>query len=267
MVCDNEFTKFESNSVSDICSDECRKINKNNWEKEYAKKTETKANGQIRAEKYRRKKKTENTEWNRKPLVKKECEYCTTVFETRGERRNYCDSQCVYLSRLQQLREETKLRAIEKDCVVCGKTFSTNSKVHKFCGRKCNDVSYFSDPMNRLTANIRKAVHKALKTKKTTKTNNTFSSLGYTIDELKIHLESQFEEEMSWDNMGEWHIDHIRPISSFEFDSSDHPDFKACWALDNLQPLWAMENLRKSDKWDPKFSVDFEKYQLDLNDE
>ena len=74
--------------------------------------------------------------------------------------------------------------------------------------------------------------------------------MGYTKYELKEHLESQFTGGMSWDNMNEWHIDHIRPVSSFDFDSTEHPDFKKCWALNNLQPLWAEDNLRKNDKWD-----------------
>ena len=76
--------------------------------------------------------------------------------------------------------------------------------------------------------------------------------LDYTFDELYNHFESQFTEEngYSWDNMSEWHIDHIRPVSSFNFDSIDHPDFKKCWALNNLQPLWAVDNMSKGDKWD-----------------
>ena len=64
------------------------------------------------------------------------------------------------------------------------------------------------------------------------------------------HIESQFKEGMSWKNHGihGWHIDHIRPISSFNFESCNDPEFKECWALENLQPLWAKENLSKSNK-------------------
>ena len=50
---------------------------------------------------------------------------------------------------------------------------------------------------------------------------------------------------MTWDNHGEWHIDHIVPISFFEYDSTDDVEFKYCWSLYNLQPLWSGENLRK----------------------
>ena len=81
------------------------------------------------------------------------------------------------------------------------------------------------------------------------KVNQTFKILGFDKHTLREHLESQFTEGMSWDNMGEWHIDHIRPIASFNYDSTEHPDFKKCWALNNLQPLWAADNIRKGDKW------------------
>ena len=74
--------------------------------------------------------------------------------------------------------------------------------------------------------------------------------LGYSPKELKEHLESQFTDGMSWDNMSEWHIDHIRPVSSFNFTTTECEDFKKCWALENLQPLWAADNLAKNNKWD-----------------
>jgi len=70
--------------------------------------------------------------------------------------------------------------------------------------------------------------------------------VGYTLDNLIQHLESQFKEGMTWDNQGKWHIDHIRPIFSFDFDSYKDKEFRQCWALDNLQPLWAKDNLRKN---------------------
>jgi len=72
--------------------------------------------------------------------------------------------------------------------------------------------------------------------------------VGYTNEALAAHIERQFGRGMSWDNMGEWHIDHIRPLASFEFVSADCPGFKAAWALTNLRPLWASDNLKKSYK-------------------
>jgi len=75
--------------------------------------------------------------------------------------------------------------------------------------------------------------------------------VGYTLGELMDHLESKFTEGMTWDNMGKWRIDHVRPISSFNFETVDDPDFKKCWSLENLQPLWGGQNLGKGAKYNP----------------
>jgi len=72
--------------------------------------------------------------------------------------------------------------------------------------------------------------------------------VGYTCEDLMTHLESQFEEGMSWDNKGQWHIDHVIPRSRFNSNSPEDTEFKKCWALSNLQPLWAADNIAKSDK-------------------
>ena len=76
------------------------------------------------------------------------------------------------------------------------------------------------------------------------------SLVNYTLDELKEHLEKQFKPGMCWKNhaIRGWHIDHIKPISSFNIESYDCDDFKKCWKLENLQPLWWYENIKKSNK-------------------
>lgn len=79
------------------------------------------------------------------------------------------------------------------------------------------------------------------------KDGRTWESLvGYTRADLMAHLESRFTEGMTWDNVGDWHIDHITPRSAFAFATPSDPGFRACWALSNLQPLWAVDNLRKA---------------------
>jgi len=70
----------------------------------------------------------------------------------------------------------------------------------------------------------------------------------YSLDDLMRHIERQFLGGMSWDNRGEWHIDHIVPVASFTFSSPDDAEFKAAWALTSLRPMWARENQRKSAK-------------------
>lgn len=74
--------------------------------------------------------------------------------------------------------------------------------------------------------------------------------VGYTRYDLMAHLERQFTKGMTWDKFaaGEIHIDHILPVASFNCASPDDPDFKVCWALSNLRPMWATENMSKGAK-------------------
>ncbi len=96
----------------------------------------------------------------------------------------------------------------------------------------------------RISRRIREMVGKAKNRR------STEEILGYSSEELRKHLESGFTEGMSWSNYGPsgWHIDHIIPVSAFNFSSPDDIDFRRCWALDNLQPLWAGDNIRKSNQ-------------------
>lgn len=103
---------------------------------------------------------------------------------------------------------------------------------------------------DRMSARIRGYLSKGVKN------NRSWVELvGYTPEELMKHLENKFVDGMGWHNRCDWHIDHIRPISSFEFSSPEDKGFKECWALDNLQPLWADENIKKRNNWDSKINV------------
>ena len=75
--------------------------------------------------------------------------------------------------------------------------------------------------------------------------------VDYTCDELKEHLESLFTNGMTWKKFlnGEIHIDHVYPISHFRYESADELAFKLCWAIENLQPLWAKDNLSKGNRY------------------
>ena len=78
------------------------------------------------------------------------------------------------------------------------------------------------------------------------KLKTTMNLVGCSIDQLKQHLESQFTKGMSFKNYGKWHIDHIKPCASF--DLSKASEQRKCFNYTNLQPLWAVENLRKGDR-------------------
>ncbi len=69
--------------------------------------------------------------------------------------------------------------------------------------------------------------------------------VGYTLLELKTHLETLFTDGMNWDNYGKWEIDHIIPDSFFKYTKIEDEEFKKCWALSNIQPLWAIDNIKK----------------------
>jgi len=105
-----------------------------------------------------------------------------------------------------------------------------------------------TDPTYRLKYLIKSAIWKSLRSGNGKGRRKWESLVGFTVEELKAHLESKFELGMSWDNAGEWHIDHIMPVSRFNFESPDDMDFKLCWALDNLQPMWGWENMSKGNR-------------------
>lgn len=79
--------------------------------------------------------------------------------------------------------------------------------------------------------------------------NHWESLVSFILPELITHLESLFQPGMTWSNHGDWHIDHIIPKSWFKFKSYTDDEFKQCWALCNLQPLWAEDNLKKGNRY------------------
>jgi len=106
--------------------------------------------------------------------------------------------------------------------------------------RKKNDTLY------RLRTNVSTAICNGLKeTTGSKQGESVMKHLPYTMSQLKEHLESQFEAWMTWENHTRdgWHIDHIIPQSRLPYDSMSHPNFLKAWALENLQPLEAKENM------------------------
>lgn len=90
---------------------------------------------------------------------------------------------------------------------------------------------------------MKEAMHRMLNRTLNYKNKSTSELLGYSKKDLQNHIESLFLDGMSWENRGDWHIDHIRPICSFP--TGTPPDIIN--ALDNLQPLWWYDNLSKGD--------------------
>lgn len=115
----------------------------------------------------------------------------------------------------------------------------------KLIGRKAM-AKMRNKPMGKLNNNMSRGMHRSLHGLKNHK--KWLTLVNYTVEQLKTHIESKFTEGMSWDNYGQWHIDHIIPISVFNFEIPEDIDFKKCWALKNLQPMWAKDNITKYNK-------------------
>lgn len=104
-----------------------------------------------------------------------------------------------------------------------------------------------TDPFFKLRKDFSSIIRRKLKGSKNN--NCIWNFLPYSVEELKQHIEKQFDDKMSWENHGSyWHIDHIIAQIHLPYDSMNHLNFQKCWALDNLQPLEKFENLYKSDK-------------------
>lgn len=101
-----------------------------------------------------------------------------------------------------------------------------------------------TDPLFKLKAAIRNRISRSLKKKNHLKTSKTQDMLGCSFDFFKTYLESKFTEEMNWDNYGDWHLDHIIPSSS----AKTEEELIILNYYTNFQPLWAEENIKKSDK-------------------
>jgi hypothetical protein len=194
------------------------------------------------------------------------CELCgkkQTVLNTGGNHSIYCGGCSQKLSGKQKLpRGERDFEMPQYSiCNVCGNEYPATSEYWiatkitksglklgscKKCTNKKKIMRVKSTLHGRVNRKMSKIISSSLKGGKCGR--HWFDLVGYTADDLIKHIDSLFIGDMSWDNYGKWHIDHIIPQSYFKFNSPDDIGFKQCWALSNLQPLWAEDNIMKSDK-------------------
>lgn len=105
---------------------------------------------------------------------------------------------------------------------------------------------YNTNPQAKIRQRLASRIRQVVKNKSTRKSADTMTLTGTTLEKLIAHMESLFLPGMTWENHGKWHIDHIKPCSSF--DLTDPEQQRACFNWSNLQPLWALDNMKKSDK-------------------
>jgi len=219
---------------------------------------------------------------NDKRYIRKKikCKQCGIIFIVSNNRRNtakFCSKKCFYAYGNKKLNGANNHLwhggKIKKKCLNCGNIFESHkSTKRKYCSKECCWKSKYtggvSESLKRRKNNLKNdkkhsikmsmsnSIRKALHKKNSSKNGYHWEVLvGYTCEKLMRHLESQFAIGMSWDNYGNggWHIDHKIPVSVFNFTDVSHLDFKRCWALENLQPLWAKENLKKGAKLEQPF--------------
>lgn len=121
-----------------------------------------------------------------------------------------------------------------------------NIEKHRKTKREYERSRKARDPLYKLISNFRTAIYQVLKESNVEKNDHYFDILPYSQEGLIQHLENQFTDDLTWDNYGEWHVDHILPISSFNIEEMGDEEFIKCWSLDNLRPLWGEDNIRKS---------------------
>ncbi len=102
-----------------------------------------------------------------------------------------------------------------------------------------------TNPEYRIRKSLRSRIRHAIKNGN--KSAKTMNLIGCSLEYFVAYLESKFQDGMTLDNYGEWHIDHIRPCASF--DLTDPIQQKQCFHYTNLQPLWAKDNLSKGDRY------------------
>lgn len=101
------------------------------------------------------------------------------------------------------------------------------------------------DPAYAMLKRCRNRINKVLKTN--SKAASTKELTGLTVDELKVYVETQFADGMTWENRSEWHLDHRVPCKAFDF--SDPEQQRVCFWYKNLHPMWAKDNMEKSSKY------------------
>lgn len=171
--------------------------------------------------------------------------------------QRYCSKKCIV--RAKYLRAAGGL--VDMPCVQCGDPVrvtqrhagyvATNNKAKllKYCSDECRKESKRLNVCERLAHRVRNVIRKALMYSK--KSAKSEALTGCSISFLREHIESQFTNGMNWDkflNAGKLgiHIDHIKPISSF--DLTKPSEQKKCFHFSNLQPMWAIDNIRKGAK-------------------
>lgn len=155
----------------------------------------------------------------------------------------YAEKRCVVCDARFIPATSRELSCSTKACGIAIRRRSKNEYQKRYHARKKKDPLYLFGRF--LLKSIRRMI--------SAKTLVKSMYCDYTAAQFRSHIESKFHPGMSWSNYGEWHVDHKKPLTLFRFvkqdGTEDVEEIKRANALDNLQPLWAVDNLRKNNKF------------------
>ena len=178
----------------------------------------------------------------------KTCEICSRVICELSKQKKYCSKQCRAVKKIITAKQWNLQNSV-KHAAHQEKWRKNNRELDRIRSLESKKRATVKQKLKtRIATNLRSRIRKALQ--KEQKTGSAVRDLGCSIVDFKQHLESKFTEGMTWDNYGRngWHIDHIKPLASFDLE--DLEKFKKACHYSNLQPLWAKDNLKKSDKYE-----------------
>ncbi len=169
--------------------------------------------------------------------LRNDCNECLRAYrasESRKRQMTEYNKQYWVETKEAQTESHRQWKAANKDHV------NAYNRVYKRTWEKNQRAT---NPAFKITKNMRCRLWQAVKAQGADKSARTFQLVGCTSEELMAHLEAQFTEGMTWDNYGEWHVDHIKPCAVFDLLFADQQE--ACFHYTNLQPLWGPDNIRK----------------------
>ncbi|KKM61824.1 hypothetical protein LCGC14_1527870, partial [marine sediment metagenome] len=185
---------------------------------------------------------------------KKQCQQCGRSYSTNYKPQKFHNHKCFTTNR-------RTFKGTKRECAICHKQYEPTQDKQQCCGPECaskkSGISHMkyeynipdgltkrerfnfcqnkkrnerakTDPGFRLNERIRKAIYFSILGRKNGR--HWEHLVGWTLKQLKTYLQKLFQTGMTWENYGEWHVDHIIPISAHNFSKPEHPDFKRCWA-------------------------------------
>tara|TARA_B100001057_G_C22586855_1_gene847394 strand:+ start:66 stop:821 length:756 start_codon:yes stop_codon:yes gene_type:complete len=230
IICDQHFVVLNTRKI--YCSQSCKQ--KNSYQK----------NRIVRLE--NEKKKYEEIKVNNPE------KYFDILKKNRIRNRNYYKNNDQYkIKQIKKTQERRKVdpggtSKVRRIYYLKVEKIKNSLAINRKKRQKKWNERYYSDPIFRAKEFIKSRLKRIIKQKNVYKPVAFQKAFGIDFKGFKKYIEEQFTLGMTWSNYGKWHLDHIIPLSSF--DLSDENDFNRCNHYTNFQPLWAEDNLKKSNK-------------------